>query len=92
LLPVAVLQVVVGAVVPVEPDADERGRQEAVLSHDDEVGEEAAESLDHPCRRRVHTGYNHWYHQDDCHLDLFSRLHMRGYFTEPKLNQKRYIK
>lgn len=51
LLPVAVLQVVGGAVVPVEPDADEHGRQKTVFSHDDKVGEEAAESLDHTWRQ-----------------------------------------
>lgn len=52
LLPVAVLQVVGGAIVPVEPDADEHGRQETIFSHDDKIGEEPAKSLDHTCRHR----------------------------------------
>lgn len=53
LLPVAVLQVVCGAIVPVEPDADEHRRQKAIFSHDDKIGEEPTKSLDHTCRQRV---------------------------------------
>ena len=52
LLPVAVLQVVCGAIVPVEPDADQHRRQKTIFSHDDEIGEEPAKSLDHTCRQR----------------------------------------
>lgn len=58
LLPVAVLQVVGGAIVPVEPDADEHGRQETIFSHDDKIGEEPAKSLDHTCRHRQSLGTN----------------------------------
>lgn len=47
LLPVTVLQVIDGAVVPVQPDAHQVAGQEAIFCQDHEVGKEAAESLDH---------------------------------------------
>lgn len=59
LLPVAVLQVVGGAVVPVEPDADKHWWQETIFSHDDKVGEEPTKSLDHTCRHR-HSSVMYW--------------------------------
>lgn len=51
LLAVAVLQVVDVLVVPGHSDVEQRAGQEAVLRQDDEVGEEAGQSLDHTCRR-----------------------------------------
>ena len=44
-LSVGILEIVDGAVVPSRSDPDERQRQEAVLTHDDEVRKEAAERL-----------------------------------------------
>lgn len=67
LLPVAVLQVVGGAIVPVEPDADEHGRQEAIFSHDDKIGEEPAKSLDHTCTRRQRWGLREILYTDKKH-------------------------
>lgn len=49
MLPVAVLHVVCGAVVPSDADSDEKSWQETVFGHDDEKGEEAASGLDHTC-------------------------------------------
>lgn len=53
LLSVTVLQVVNRAVIPVQPDAHQVARQEAIFCQDHEVGEEATESLDHSWGRRV---------------------------------------
>lgn len=47
LLPVTVLKVIDGAVVPVQPDAHQVARQETIFCQDHKVGEEASESLDH---------------------------------------------
>lgn len=47
LLPVTVLQVIDGAVVPVQPDAHQVAGQEAIFCQDHEVGKEAPEGLDH---------------------------------------------
>ena len=52
LLPVTVLQVVDGAVIPVQPDAHQVARQEAIFCQDHKVGEEATKSLDHSWGRR----------------------------------------
>lgn len=57
LLSVGVLQVVDVSVVPAEADAQQRLGEEAVLSHDHKVSEEASQSLDHPCKQEV--GYRH---------------------------------
>ena len=69
LLSVRVLEVVDAARVPRLADADQPTGQEAVLRHDDEVGEEAGARLDHadltvrhadqPARRRTHTRLVH---------------------------------
>lgn len=48
LLAVAVLQIIVGAVVPIQPYAHQHGGQETILSHDHKVGEETSQSLNHP--------------------------------------------
>lgn len=47
LLAIAVLKVIFGTVIPVQADAQQGGRKEAVLSQDDEIGEEAPKGLDH---------------------------------------------
>lgn len=46
-LAIVILQIVDGLGVPLLTDAKEDGRQEAVLSHDDEVHKESSQSLDH---------------------------------------------
>ena len=46
-LSVRVLEIVDGLGIPLLSDAEEVGRSEAVLSHDDEVDEEAGGGLDH---------------------------------------------
>lgn len=51
LLSITVLQVIDGAVVPVQPDAHQVAWQEAILCQNDKVGEEASQGLDHSCRR-----------------------------------------
>lgn len=51
MLPVAVLHVVGGAVVPFHTDSDEEGWQEPVFGHDGEKGEEATNGLDHACTK-----------------------------------------
>ena len=56
LLPIGVLQVVDVSMVPANANAQQRRWQEAVLSHDHKVGEEASQSLDHPCRQKVDSG------------------------------------
>lgn len=59
LLSVTVLQVIDCAVIPVQPDAHQVARQEAVFCQDHKVGEEAAESLDHSWgeeRRKMRRG------------------------------------
>lgn len=48
LLPITVFQVVDSAIIPVEPDAHQVTRQEAIFCQDDKVGEETTEGLDHP--------------------------------------------
>lgn len=53
LLAIAVLQVVDVLVVPGHSDSQQGGGQEAILSQDHKVGEEAGERLDHTCGRRV---------------------------------------
>lgn len=52
LLPVAVLQVVDTAVVPVDADAQQGPREEAVLSQNHKVSEKTTESLDHPWKQK----------------------------------------
>lgn len=47
LLSITVLQVVNRAVIPVQPDAHQVARQEAIFCQDHKVGEEATKSLDH---------------------------------------------
>lgn len=81
LLPVAVLQVVVGAVVPVQPDTDEMPRQKTVFSHDDKIGEEAPKSLDHSFRNKVLTGLSdktHWTEQNDQHVCKLKSQRLQG--------------
>lgn len=59
LLPITVLEVVDGAVIPVQPDAYQVARQETILCQDHKVGEEATKSLDHSCgeqKREVRRG------------------------------------
>ena len=45
---VRVLEIIDGLGVPVDPDAEEPARPEAVLRHDDEVREETGCRLDQP--------------------------------------------
>ena len=47
LLPVAIFHVVDPAVIPVYSDAQQVSREEAVLSHNHKVSEEAPQGLDH---------------------------------------------
>lgn len=57
LLPVTVLKVIDGAVIPVQPDAHQVARQETIFCQDHKVGEEAPKSLDHSCEEeRGETG------------------------------------
>ena len=49
LLSVGVFQVIDVAVVPEDADAQQGARDKAVLRQDDEVGEEAAQGLQHAC-------------------------------------------
>ena len=53
LLPIAVLQVVDVAIIPLEADAEQGPREEAVLDQNYKVSEEATESLDHPCKQKM---------------------------------------
>lgn len=50
LLSIAVLQVIVGPIVPVESNADKQRWQKTIFSHDDKIGKEAPKSLDHTYR------------------------------------------
>lgn len=50
LLPVAVLHVVDPAVIPLHAEPQQVGRQEAILSQDHKVSEEASQGLDHTCQ------------------------------------------
>lgn len=50
LLSVTVLQVVDGAVIPVQPNAHQVAGQEAIFCQDHKVGKEATKSLDHSWR------------------------------------------
>ena len=56
MLSIAVLQVVAVAVVPGDPDPQQRGRQEAVLGQDHKVGEEPGQGLDHTWRAQGEGG------------------------------------
>lgn len=47
LLSITVLQVIIGAVIPVESDAHKERGQEAVLGQNHKVGKETTQSLDH---------------------------------------------
>lgn len=50
LLPIAVFHIVDPAVIPVHADAQQVGGEEAILSQNHEVREEAPQGLDHTCR------------------------------------------
>lgn len=51
LLPIAVLQIVDSAVVPVDADTYQKTWKEAVLSQNHKVGEKTSKSLDHPWKQ-----------------------------------------
>uniref|UniRef100_A0A480H9S2 Sodium/potassium-transporting ATPase subunit alpha-1 n=1 Tax=Sus scrofa TaxID=9823 RepID=A0A480H9S2_PIG len=70
LLPVAVLHVVDPAVIPVHPEAQQVNREEAVLSQDHKVSEEAAQGLDHT--------YLSVGHADESLIDEFVCLGVSG--------------
>lgn len=52
LLPIAVLQVVHFAVVPVNSDAHQGPWEEAVLRQNHKIGEKTTKSLDHPWKQK----------------------------------------